>query len=179
MSWVLKAGHWVMISCAISKTSGLLQSNSKLKCDSRHLSWRQNLQIAGPNYNFPVMRIVLGAVISSLASLLVRFGCTVISIKDLQGFCLFNTNIPPASQNGREPQHAKALDRNRVTLFFFGNDCRFQRDLEFILHRNFKFRWLKDVYPLRILSSVTISMAAGIQVHGPTKFQPETFAPTR
>ena len=52
---------------------------------------------------------------------------------------------------------------------------------EFILflYNNFKLRWLKDVNPLRTLSSVTISMAAGIQVHGPTKFQPETFAPTR
>lgn len=52
---------------------------------------------------------------------------------------------------------------------------------EFILflYNNFKLRWLKDVNPLLTLSSVTISMAAGMQVHGPTKFQPETFAPTR
>ena len=42
---------------------------------------------------------------------------TVIKKKDLQGFCLSTTHIPPASQNGRELQHARAIDRNLVNLF--------------------------------------------------------------
>ena len=37
--------------------------------------------------------------------------------KYLQGFCLSTTHIPPASQNGREAQHARAMDRNLVNLF--------------------------------------------------------------
>jgi len=36
--------------------------------------------------------------------------------KDLQGVCL-STHIPPDSQNGREAQHARAMDRNLVNLF--------------------------------------------------------------
>ena len=37
--------------------------------------------------------------------------------KDLQGFFLSTTHILPASQNGREAQHARAMDRNLVNLF--------------------------------------------------------------
>ena len=37
--------------------------------------------------------------------------------KDLQGFCLSTTHILPASQNGREAQHARAMDRSLVNLF--------------------------------------------------------------
>ena len=42
--------------------------------------------------------------------------------KELQGFRLSNNDIPSANQNGREAQHASAMDRNLVTLFF-GIDC--------------------------------------------------------
>ena len=47
---------------------------------------------------------------------------TVNSEKELQGFCLSNNDIPSANLNGREAQHASAMDRNLVTLFF-GIDC--------------------------------------------------------
>jgi len=38
--------------------------------------------------------------------------------KDLQGFCVSTTHTPPASQNGREGQHARAMDSKS----FFVND---------------------------------------------------------
>ena len=106
--------------CQMRGRTGTLNGNSMALL--RTYTWFKTFDRNGPPMS-GVLRLEKKRKFSS---------CTAVSKKRFtrQGFCLSNTNFPPDSQNGREAQHAKAMDRSLVNGFFLqwprclGNDCK-------------------------------------------------------